>query len=144
MKPTDYQQLREIFLGARERQGDEREAWLLEACSEDEELLAEVRRLLASEEAATSFLELGDVEDKSSLSPGDRIGPYILREPIGEGGFAEVFLAEQQEPVRRRVALLRRHQRVLVSVIVWSRSSLKTWGGSGTSLRNRPFFSRLR
>ena len=105
MKPVDYQQLREIFLGARERQGDERETWLLEACDEAEELLGEVRRLLASEEAATSFLELGEAEDRSALSPGDRIGPYILREPIGEGGFAEVFLAEQQEPVRRRVAL---------------------------------------
>ena len=104
MKPTEYQKLREIFLAVLEREGEEREAHLLEACGDDEKMLAEVRRLLASDQEATRFLELGD-DDSSGLSPGDRIGPYTLREAIGEGGFAEVFLAEQQEPVRRRVAL---------------------------------------
>jgi serine/threonine protein kinase len=45
--------------------------------------------------------------DPSSLieSPGTRIGPYKLLEPIGEGGMGAVWLAEQQEPVRRLVAL---------------------------------------
>ena len=51
MKSPEYERLREVFLGAHE--GDERETWLLEACGEDDELLAEVRRLLASEEEAT-------------------------------------------------------------------------------------------
>ena len=37
--------------------------------------------------------------------PGDLIGSYKLLEPIGEGGFGVVFLAEQTEPVRRKVAL---------------------------------------
>ena len=37
--------------------------------------------------------------------PGTRIGPYTLREQLGEGGFGVVFLAEQQEPVARQVAL---------------------------------------
>ena len=37
--------------------------------------------------------------------PGDHIGPYKLLEQIGKGGFGVVYLAEQQEPVRRRVAL---------------------------------------
>ncbi|MDP6931130.1 MAG: serine/threonine-protein kinase, partial [Planctomycetota bacterium] len=104
MKPTEYQKLREIFLAVLEREGEEREAHLLEACGDDEKMLAEVRRLLASDQEATRFLELGD-DDSSGLSSGDRVGPYTLREAIGEGGFAEVFLAEQQEPVRRRVAL---------------------------------------
>ena len=39
------------------------------------------------------------------LQPGDRIANYVVRELLGEGGFAVVFVAEQQEPVRRRVAL---------------------------------------
>src|SRR3989475_1355327 len=37
--------------------------------------------------------------------PGDRIGHYKLREKIGEGGCGVVYVAEQEEPVRRRVAL---------------------------------------
>ena len=38
-------------------------------------------------------------------APGDRVGPYKLLEQIGEGGFGVVFMAEQERPVRRPVAL---------------------------------------
>ena len=41
----------------------------------------------------------------AEYSSGDRIGQYVIRELLGEGGFADVYLAEQTEPVRRRVAL---------------------------------------
>ena len=41
----------------------------------------------------------------AEFSSGDRIGHYVIRELLGEGGFAVVYLAEQTEPVRRRVAL---------------------------------------
>ena len=41
----------------------------------------------------------------AEYSSGDRIGQYVIRELLGEGGFADVYLAEQTEPIRRRVAL---------------------------------------
>ncbi|MAE77879.1 MAG: hypothetical protein CMJ85_13535, partial [Planctomycetes bacterium] len=108
MKPADYQRLRDAFLAALKREGVEREAWLLENCGDDEEMLAKLRRLLASEQEASQFLEPTDPTSDSHETDqkvSERIGPYIVREPLGEGGFAEVFLAEQEEPVRRRVAL---------------------------------------
>ncbi len=43
--------------------------------------------------------------DGAQLQPGQRIGHYKILEQIGEGGFAVVYLAEQEEPVRRRVAI---------------------------------------
>ncbi len=39
------------------------------------------------------------------LASGDRVGNYVIREQIGEGGFAIVYAAAQQKPVRRKVAL---------------------------------------
>jgi serine/threonine protein kinase/tetratricopeptide (TPR) repeat protein len=39
------------------------------------------------------------------LQIGDAVGPYKLLETLGEGGFGVVYLAEQREPIRRRVAL---------------------------------------
>jgi serine/threonine protein kinase/Leucine-rich repeat (LRR) protein len=92
----------------------ERERFVTERCAGDEELLARVRELLVAHEEAGDFLR-----DEAPLSPeielelarlkpeeaGDRIGPYRLLEPLGEGGFGVVWMAEQVEPVRRRVAL---------------------------------------
>ncbi len=61
----------------------------------------------APKEASTDIEStvLRDARTSGQLTLGQRIGRYIIREILGEGGFAVVYLAEQTEPVRRRVAL---------------------------------------
>ncbi len=89
-----------------------RRAFLVEACGGDAELRQRVEALLDAHDHPDSFLEppgprrrlVGD-EPPIRERPGTGIGPYKLLEQIGEGGFGVVFMAEQAQPVRRKVAL---------------------------------------
>ncbi len=85
--------------------------YLQQACAGDPALLAEIESLLQAEKDAGSFLRerkpspAVTVDEPVTERPGMVIGPYKLLEQIGEGGFGIVFIAEQQAPIRRRVAL---------------------------------------
>src|SRR5262245_57703656 len=103
----------------------ERAAFLDEACAGDAELRARVEDLLQAHIRAGSFLQESatgvtpfrtspkrEAPSSSARLPdpfveraGDRIGRYKLLQQIGEGGCGVVYMAEQEEPVRRRVAL---------------------------------------
>src|SRR4051794_15568152 len=89
----------------------ERAAYLDEACGTDAGLRAEIDGLLAHLGRAGAFMGRPLVEEATedfepiAERPGTVIGPYKLMEQIGEGGMGLVFVAEQQQPVRRKVAL---------------------------------------
>ena len=81
-------------------------------CGQDAELRHEVDSLLAAHDQARSFLEsppmAGTLDHSGSSSAeliGTQVGPFRLMEQIGEGGFGQVFVAEQQHPIRRTVAI---------------------------------------
>jgi serine/threonine protein kinase len=103
----------EIFSGAA-RIGSQtaRAEYLDKACKEDRRLRARVEALLAAHDNAESFLETaaGGAASPPSLNPitegpGTIVGRYKLLQQIGEGGMGVVYMAEQETPVRRRVAL---------------------------------------
>jgi WD40 repeat protein/serine/threonine protein kinase len=110
---AEYQLVKEIFLTAIEKQTPaEREVYLHEACGHDADLRRRVASLVNKHAQVGSFLEAPtfDVVIATDAQPvieafGMNIGPYQLLGQIGEGGFGVVFMAEQTEPVRRKVAL---------------------------------------
>jgi eukaryotic-like serine/threonine-protein kinase len=101
-----------VFAEALEKHDlQERAAYLDEACAGDPALRAAVEALLSAYDAG-EFLEspaagLAETVDEAVAveRPGTVIGPYKLLEQIGEGGFGIVFMAEQTQPIRRKVAL---------------------------------------
>jgi serine/threonine protein kinase len=101
----------EIFTEATQLPVEQRAAFLDRACAGDEELRQKIEALLKSNDRAGGFLEepisstLKGGDRTVGEQPGDSVGRYKLVQQIGEGGCGIVFLAEQEEPVRRQVAL---------------------------------------
>jgi serine/threonine protein kinase/tetratricopeptide (TPR) repeat protein len=90
----------------------ERRQFVDRACAGNAELKRRVEELIENHFRAGSFLEsparspVVTVDERPRTEgPGAVVGPYKLLEQIGEGGFGVVFMAEQQEPIRRKVAL---------------------------------------
>jgi len=103
----------EIFSRAVELTSAEtRRSYLEETCGGDERLKARVEALLAHhvqddflQQPAVALGARAAVVLPIAEKAGDCIGRYKLLQPIGEGGFGAVYMAEQKEPVKRRVAL---------------------------------------
>ena len=124
MKP-EHPTEKSIFLDALDVESpQERVAFIEVACQGNPQLLASVSALLREHERAFNPIDkpiaqgvdfqLGTLDETDSVLSeaehsqqilGTMIGPYKLMEQIGEGGFGIVYVADQQEPIRRRVAL---------------------------------------
>ena len=98
-----------IFLDALDIESpSDRATFIEESCQGNSELLVLVSTLLREHERESNPLDRPVISrglGQSFHKPGTLIGHYKLLEQIGEGGFGLVFVADQQEPVRRRVAL---------------------------------------
>ncbi len=89
---------------------EERRAFLEFACRDDEARLKRLEKLLEARSDAEEFFEFQPAVEPATETPdegglGARIGPYRLIDRLGAGGCGVVYLAEQQEPVKRKVAL---------------------------------------
>jgi serine/threonine protein kinase len=119
---TPNQHEEALFQAALNLPPKDRDAYLDEACGEDAQLRGRIFERLfqadrttrgASDESPTfpptspptAMGAIPFVPEPSGSKPGERIGRYRILERIGEGGCGVVYVAEQEQPVRRRVAL---------------------------------------
>jgi serine/threonine protein kinase len=108
---VNVEKARSIFLAAIEELPDQRPTFLDGACGSDDEMRARVEQLLEAHQALGSIQfdpnagRAAAAGGCSAHGPGSVIGPYKLLDAIGEGGMGIVYKAEQERPVRRRVAL---------------------------------------
>jgi serine/threonine protein kinase len=158
---TNPSRLEQMFCAVLEKNSfAERLAYLDEACHDDPDLHRQVSRLLQAHHAAGDFLETpghmldGTLSTSRILSEtiGARIGPYTLVEELGEGGMGAVFLAEQDSPVKRRVALkilkpgldsrqvLRRFDAERQSLALMDHANIAKVLDAGVTPLGRPYF----
>ncbi len=112
-KPTDPgpflnadDQAKKIFDGASNLPPEQRQSFLDAHCRDNASLRQTVELLLrAHDEAGAFFANPTSATPPEDSAAGQRVGRYKLLQKIGEGGFGTVYMAEQEEPVRRRVAL---------------------------------------
>jgi serine/threonine protein kinase/tetratricopeptide (TPR) repeat protein len=160
--PSSASRLIEVFNAAGELPpGEERRRFLDGACGDDHALRAEVEQLLGAGEAGAEFLntaahdsgaEKTIVTRALSEQPGEHLGAYKLLEKIGEGGFGTVWVAEQERPLRRRVALkvlkpgmdsrqvLARFEAERQALAIMDHPNIATVHDGGATAAGRPFF----
>ncbi|MFT5288768.1 MAG: serine/threonine protein kinase, partial [Planctomycetota bacterium] len=149
ISPEDRLLLEELFNRAADLPQAEHAAFLASECPPANTLHIELARLLAGL-AGTDIVGKAQVFTTSLV--GSQIGPYELLEKIGEGGMGEVYLADQSQPVQRRVALkiiklgmdsvqvLRRFETERQALARMSHVNVAQVFDGGTASDGRPYF----
>jgi serine/threonine protein kinase/tetratricopeptide (TPR) repeat protein len=128
---------------------EERDAVIARECGTNDTLRSLVGRLLSEHDQATSSILTGS----NTEAELEIVGPYRLIARIGEGAFGVVYLAEQREPVRRRVALkilklgmdskevIARFEAERQALALMDHPNVAMVHDAGTSVRGRPYFA---
>jgi eukaryotic-like serine/threonine-protein kinase len=153
-KPKQWEKIKEIVGAALERDPSQRGAFLDQACARDATLRAEVDSLLAAHGEAGGLSESGFATELADAAQAAKLlGPYRLLQKLGEGGMGQVWLAEQTEPVRRRVALklikagmyddstLRRFQAERQSLAIMDHPAIAKVFDAGATAEGQPYFA---
>jgi serine/threonine protein kinase/Tol biopolymer transport system component len=118
MTDPRWNRAKQVFHEALDKTGSDRAGFVAAACADDLALRAQVEGLLKAHDEAGLFLAspTGSSDEAARTAtylaaatppeaPGKPIGPYKLLQVIGVGGFGVVYMAQQEQPIRRRVAL---------------------------------------
>ena len=148
-----WQRIKEIVGTALEREAASRAEYLNHACGHDPALRAEVESLLSAHARADALSEHPLATALLDVVPPPRtIGPYLLIHEIAVGGMGQVWLAEQTEPVRRRVALklirpgvssatlLRRFDAERQSLAIMDHPAIAKVFDAGATANGQPYF----
>ena len=115
MSSDRWQHLEDLFHAALDRPASERDRFLAEACADDQELRAEVERLLKADQQASAFIDnaASSVERvaASVLPNGRQVGAYRVVRELGRGGMGAVYLGERadaQFDMRVAIKLIKR------------------------------------
>src|SRR5688572_25576682 len=146
---------KDIFIEVCDLPPDQRAAELERRAGHDLPLRAAVQSLLDAHDRAGAFLagRAGDTSDVPPDSPQRQIGAYKILQEIGEGGFGTVYMAEQEQPVRRRVALkvikigmdtrgvIARFEQERQALAMMEHANIAKVFDAGTTPDGRPYFA---